>query len=656
MADNPPLTLSNALIAGRYAVDTSQVLADAGGGLPAYLARDRMASDGRRVALAVSRDASPRLKHLTTLDEPIDHLMTPVGHGVAPLAGGKGTGYFVICTPPPGPPVSAGLNAWSEKALIDLVLRPIAAVLEDLQGRKLTHRAIRPNNVFHAGRGQPVTLGAAWSAPPAMHQPCVFESPYTAMCVPAGRGDGSITDDVYALGVLLLTLFAGRIPMANMDDSTVIRWKLDLGSFAALARNIPLSASMTDLLRAMLAEDPDHRPPPDVLMEHANSRGRRIAARPSRRSQSPLMMNDIAAFDPRTLAYALFLDEKRAIQMLRNGLVTQWLRRGLGDASLATLIEDLVRGRMTETKSGPRSDPLLVMRTISVLNPRMPLCWRGIAAWPDAFASILAEGIASNTELWAAAEELLIDDIFGSWSEANARNGRVDPVDLFAERQILQTGGPGGLLRLYYGLNPLLPCRAPAMATRWIANMADLMGFYESVVENAKDSLIDLPISAFIAARADRKIEMQVNALAVVKDAEAFRLGELTLLRDLQARYHPSPMPALAKWVAVRLRPYLDRWQNRPRREAAQARLDTLAQAGMVGRLLDLADDRAAWAVDNTGARLAAHEMARIDAEIDAIDNDSSVRFIDAERFGRAVAGGIGLSAFILMVMSVLLG
>ena len=300
MADESPLALSNKLIAGRYAVDTSQVIADAGGGMPACLARDRMAADGRRVALAVSRDASPRLRHLQILDESIDYLMTPLGHGVAPLSGGKGEGYFVVCTPPPGAPVSEALNPWPEKVLIDLVLRPVAAVLDILYARRLTHRAIRPNNVFQSAPGQPVTLGAAWAAPPAMHQPSVFESPYVAMCLPACRGDGTIADDVYALGVLLLTLSGGRLPMAKMDDATVVRWKLDLGSFAALTRDIPLPGSLADLLRAMLAEDPDHRPLPDVLMDHASTRGRRLAARPARRSQNPLMLNDVAVFDARS--------------------------------------------------------------------------------------------------------------------------------------------------------------------------------------------------------------------------------------------------------------------------------------------------------------------------------------------------------------------
>src|ERR1700722_5296673 len=121
MADESLPTLSSTLIAGRYAVDTSQVLSDAGGGLPAYLARDRIASDGRRVAVGVSRDASPRTGALNALREPIDDLMAPLGHGVAPFAGGKGSGYFVICTSPPGPPLSATLNPWPERALIDLV-------------------------------------------------------------------------------------------------------------------------------------------------------------------------------------------------------------------------------------------------------------------------------------------------------------------------------------------------------------------------------------------------------------------------------------------------------------------------------------------------------------------------------------------------------
>jgi hypothetical protein len=226
---------------------------------------------------------------------------------------------------------------------------------------------------------------------------------------------------------------------------------------------------------------------------------------------------------------------------------------------------------------------------------------------------------------------------------------------MLLQRQLMQGGGPGALLRLFYGLNPMLPCRVPKMAAGWIVSMQDLMRFFEATADTAGDSLIDLHITAFIAARADRKIEMQVNGLASGKDADSFRLAELALLREMQARYHPSPMPALAKWVAARLLPDVDRWHNKHRREALQTRLDALAHSGVMARLLDLAGDPVARAADIVGAQRAMYELTMIDAELAAIDSNDRHRIATAERFGQAIAGGIGLSAFILMAMSALL-
>jgi hypothetical protein len=653
MADDALLARSTSLIAGRFAVDTSHPLPDAGGGIEACLALDRMASDGRRVALAVSRSASPRDRALRDLTDPIDNLMTPIGHGVAPLAGGKGEKYFIICTQAPGAPLSATLHAWQDKSLMDLALRPIARVLDVLSERQVTHRAIRLNNVFQASRGQPVTLGAAWAAPPAMHQPAVFESPYSAMCHPAARGAGTIADDVYALGVLLLTLATGAVPMVGMDDATVIRWKIELGSFAALTRDRPVSGLFADLLHGMLADDPEHRPTPAQLLDPGSLRGRRAASRPPRRSQTPLLLNDIAVFDARMLAYALLVDYKKAFQFIANGMVTQWLRRGLGDATLATQIEDLVRQRTTDTRSGPLSDPLLVMYTISAISPRMPLCWRGIGLWPDGLPGLLAEGIAGQAEHLVASEELLFGDVAGSWVRFESRPGRPEPPDV--EPHHAPANNPSGLPRLFYELNPLLPCRAAGMETVWIGDISALMRFFEHIAAKAGDTLIDLHLGAFIAARADRKSSAQADSLAVARTADGFRRAEVTLLRDLQLRYHTDPMPELAKWAASRLQPDLERWHNRPRRAAMQVRLESLAQAGQLSRLLELTGDAAARAQDLAGAVRAQNELAAIDAEVALIGAEDRQRLADAERYGQAITGGIGLTALILIAMSVLL-
>jgi eukaryotic-like serine/threonine-protein kinase len=653
MAEDTLLARTTGLIDGRFAVDTSQRLPDAGGGIEAYLVRDRMAADGKHVALAVSRSASPHDRALRILTDPIDNLMTPIGHGVALQPGGKGEGYFIICTPVPGPPLSTGLEAWSEKPLIDLVMRPIARVLETLYERKLTHRSIRLNNVFQASQGQPVILGAAWAAPSAMYQPAVFESPYSAMCHPAARGPGTIADDVYALGVLLLTLLHGAVPMANLDEAAIIRRKLELGSYAALTRERQVTGFFADLLHGMLADDPEHRPLPSQVLDVGSLRGRRAAARPPRRSQNPLVLGEVAVFDARMLAYALLIDYKKAFQFIANGLVTQWLRRGLGDATLATHIEDLVRGRTTDTRPGGLSDAALVMYTISAVDPRMPLCWRGDAIWPDGMAGLLAQGMAGQPELMTSVEELLFRDGAASWVRFESRPGRPDPPEVAPHHS--PSNSQSGLQRLFYELNPLLPCRASGMESAWVASMPALMRHFELVAGKAGDSLIDLNLSAFIAARGDRKSGGQIENLAMARTADSFRHGELALLRDLQVRYHAEAMPALATWAAARLQPDLERWHNRPRREAIHARLDVLAQAGFLARLLELTDDVSAHAQDLAGAISAANEVAAIDAEVAIIGRENVKRLNDAERHGEAITGGIGLSALILAALSVLL-
>jgi eukaryotic-like serine/threonine-protein kinase len=245
-------TDSSTLIGGQYQVDVTRQLPDAGGGIRAFPVSSSRTTSSPLMALRAERHAPARPRPLYNLPA-VDGLLTPVAHGLGPPIDDQ-PAWFVICQAPSGPPVSHDLRPWPEMALIDLVMRPIAAVLEQLQTRGITHRGIRPNNVFQAQPNRPVTLGAAWSAPPAMHQPAICETAYTTLCHPAARGEGRTADDVYALGVLLLTLVLGRLPMEGADDRTVIYRKLELGDFVALTGGERLPPILYDLTRSMLAD------------------------------------------------------------------------------------------------------------------------------------------------------------------------------------------------------------------------------------------------------------------------------------------------------------------------------------------------------------------------------------------------------------------
>ena len=185
------------------------------------------------------------------------------------------------------------------------LLLPAAAALEEFGERGLTHRAIRPDNIFRAGPGEKIILGPSWAAPPASLQPGAYEPPYAAQCLATGRGDGTLHDDVYALGVTLLWCVLGGDVPGWTDEPALLRRKLSLGSLVALAGQARLSPTMIDLLRGMLAEDPEHRPAPALLLDPEQARSRRVATRPAPRAQRALQLGDMQAWYPRELALAL---------------------------------------------------------------------------------------------------------------------------------------------------------------------------------------------------------------------------------------------------------------------------------------------------------------------------------------------------------------
>lgn len=649
---------SETLIADRYVVLLAQPLPEAGGGLPTFAAKDRETGDASLIAIQVRRDMPPRARALQMLSGPIDGVLAPLAHGPAPAPRGE-AGYFVVCPAPPGPPLAGRLRPWPEAALIAFALRPIALALEKLAARGVTHRGIRLNNVFEGQHGQPLVLGAAWAAPPALHQPTLFEPPYSAMCHPAGRGDGSIADDVYALGVLLVTLALGRLPLAELDDTAILHRKLEQGSHGALAGDERLPPIIADLVRGMLAEDPEHRPTPTLLLDPGVARSRRVAARPPRRAQRALPIGSIAVWDARTLAYALATEPEHATGALRAGAVVQWLRRGLGDSALATRVEDLTRNRLPDSATDEsRSDAMMLMRAVAAIDPLAALCWRGVVLWPDGLGPLLA-ATPGEPALASSLEDLIAAEAAASW--AALRPERCDFAILRLEarqnRSWLGTRGiAGGLPRVTYLLNPLLPCASPLVADRWIGRLADLPAAIEAAIAaNSKAVPLDAQAAAFIAARGDSRLEGDTNALSGTAQ-NPIGLPELRLLAQLQLRFHPRPLPALAAWIVGASGPMVALWHNRPRRQGLADRLRSLALAGMLMPMLAVLEDPPGRHADTNGARLAAAELNRIEVELHGIVAGARERSGIAARIGQEIAAGIGLAALATMLALAVLG
>jgi hypothetical protein len=654
-----------ALIAGRYAVDTAVPLAAGGGGLPSFLASDAKSVHHHLMAVQLQPGRPPPLEPLTTIARPADDdelpgVLAPLAHGPAPAPGGD-QGYFLICPAPPGPalapPGGGPPRPWSEQDLIGLLLRPAALALDRLNTLGVTHRGIRPDNLFHAGMGSAVVLGCAWAAPPASLQPAMYEPPYSAMCLPTGRGEGSIADDVYALGVTMLVLALGHNPLAALDEAAVIERKLALGTFEALVGNERLPASVTELARGMLAEDPDHRPPPALLADPAAARGRRLASRPARRALRPLDVGGIQAWNARTLAYAIARFPDTGAQLLRAGEVDQWLRRNLGDVGLAARVDEVVhlRGGADAARQGvaapdAKFDPLVTLRAVVALDPLAPLCWRGTAFWPSGLGPALAEAQAMESPLLRQFEEIVSAEVIARW--ADLRSDRCDAGMLRMEgRQhrtwLRQRGSAGGTLRLCYGLNPLLPCASPLLAGQWVSRLTDLLPALESVamrVDIRRTQPLDRDIVAFVAARSDTRLVSETDENS---SPAAAALLPLRLLARLQEKLNAGKLPSLCLWLAQAGSAALDVWHGATRRAQVEQRLSALARNGELAPMLALLDDPAALEADRRAEQRAILEVQKIDKELARLADELAGNATSAQRLGKELCVGIGIVALV---------
>lgn len=649
--------------AGEWTIQLDQPLAALSGVLPAVAARH---SSGRRgFALACRPELPPRQAAQAALGStPIDNLLLPQAMLTARLPGAARESLLAVMPLPPGPPVLTSqtrCRPWAEGELVHDLLRPAARALAALAERGVTHRAIRVENLFRARDGGAVLLGDALCLPPAFAQPAWCEAPPVAQCVPEGRGNGTPADDVFALGVALVCVAVGRVPWAGMDPRALHRLRLDRGSFNALTEDLRLPGALSDLLRAMLADDPDLRPDAAALMAWPSGlQGRKGAARPVRRAGRPLVIGGEQALDTRTAAWLLATNWGEGMRAVRGDALDGFLRRGIGEPALAERLAETAQAGQAD--STDTADDLLLCRAIAMLDPLAPLCWRGVAMMPDGLGPLLARATLDE-----AAAPLSVADITALVSaEAPARwamsGGDPAVASLLSRtgaqwRVLLRTQGPaGGIERLLYHLNPGLPCLSPTLRGAWAGGPAQLLAALEAAApaaEQAGQTATPPPdhhAAAFLAARNEAGIE---RLLAPIGGPAAQSLAaRAAVLARLQTRFAKAErFPRLAAWLAASAAPTFATWNSRSVRESMAGRLAEIAAGGDLAALHAALDDPGARRADAEGAAAAHAEIEAIDAELAAIANGAPLRRARARATGEQAAAGVALAVLLGVAM-----
>jgi eukaryotic-like serine/threonine-protein kinase len=554
---------------------------------------------------------------------------------------------------------TANFPKMAESDIVKLIAQPITAAIRIAADRKITLRNISVHNLFwEEPNNQKLVLQEGFTHPPAYTQPGYSESIHSAMCDPAARGEGDISDDIFSLGVLILSLATGKRLMGDMPADKQIILRQEIGSFETLVGNYAIPASIMEALRGLLADDPEDRwSLNDLESWTRGSRQAVKAGRGPRRSTRPFDFAEKQYNQIPALCQAFSTDWTKAAEVIRNRTLDGWLRRALADEPLADGLQ-----KMTGSKvGGPRgmADDVLISRTAAILHPEGPIRFRNLICHIDGVGPALALAYAKQDQekislllqligakavvFWAAAKP----PENKQWRELSAR---FETVSGFAEMT-----SPGfGIERIIYELNPEMPCLSGNLQQDYIEQARDILPALNRLAQRADRPSwpIDRQIAAFIGARVAETRDADLRPLGPPADQSTQLLALLSLLAKMQRVYKLRELPHLCNWCLDILKPALARFKNIVRRQRITEEVQAKARSGFLSDIAKCADNEEEWQSDKIGFERAAMEHAAISLRIANLENmkqrQTEIAALRGERISVVIAAILAVAYFVL--------
>lgn len=594
----------------------------------AYAVADGTGGEQSRLfARILAPDAIPRLQVMMQLRQLKEaHVMRPMDWGAITLPGDKHQSFGVIFERPAGPPLFPALekggSVTPSAELAAGVMHSIIRSLGVLARRSVTHRAIRPDNLFlSVDDEKQILLGDCVTAAPGSTQSVIYEPVELATASPQGRGSGKVADDLYALGATLLTIALGRCPLAGLSDNEIIETKILKGSFVALLGGERVPFGLREPLRALLNDNPRDRWGLDELEQWVrNNVSRTSRSEQDVRIDRPYPFKGTEHRNYRSLAYAFSKDWRQAYSAIIDGQFDKWFQRGTRDPELVRTANSMIEDSGKDVATTKGADGRLVFRICQLMDPVGPMRFKGINVMPDGLGARLAQAIREDDrEDVQSIAELILKSLPVEWYELAITSEHMD-VDVLGKhfrriRQLLRQSPPGyGIERCLYELNPSLPCLSRTVSDYYVDSISDLLPSLEDVVstQGKLPSIVDRHMAAFIASRVRTSMDRDLQALEGTQGGTAgAQLAMIRILATLQRDFGPESLPNLTAWLADTIKPTLKIFASQTLRAQIARTLETVADSGHIWEVHGAINNEALLRRDKMALRQATERFNR---------------------------------------------
>ncbi len=597
-------------------------------GALAYKVNDRIDSRRELFALICNEETCPRssiLPYLKSLDHP--NVMKLIEYGIIknPLTHGNSIALIYI-VPQGGKVIDQleNLNLKINLGKLKHIIFSLISAAEALKGYGITHRSIRPDNLYFKNKElTEIVVGDCAASFPAYHQPGAYETIESLMSMPAGRGNGTEKNDMYAIGTTCLRLISSQEPLENLSTAEIIRLKIKKGSFNALSADEKIPTGLVPVFKGMLTDDKNLRWNFIQTYNFLEGKTPYLSNSPlQEKLKRSLTISGEKCYSAKEVAYNLFLHPNDSWDIIKSGKLLEWIKNGLESEDIYHNIE-----KITSQIDESASHDIIIAQICILLDPAAPIHIHDISVFPDGVSKAIYYCMQHKIPL-NNFQELFTTDLIRNWylEQPDVRS----PINLSELKININRKDIGyGLERIIYDLDEDLPCLSPLLGKEYVNNAPRLLKALDANYPNIKGEIrpYDKNIVAFLRSKLGKKIDGIILDLNANKDSLQIS-AIIRLYADIQKKYGPAQLSNLGQWLCLISKPVIESYHNLKIQKDIKKDLAKISKSGKIIEIFQVLEDAEIKEKDNNMYKKIQKEIILLLAEKNKLTTQSN-RIID---------------------------
>ncbi len=530
------------------------------------------------------------------------------------------------------------------------VLQTLFSALETLNGHKIAHRAIRPDNLYFANDNlDSIVLGDCLSCFPGYAQPCAYEPIEMAIADPIAKGDGSSKDDFYSLGASLLALISKKELCTNTSPETIIASKANSSSYYYLSSSIEVPSYLESIIKGLLNDDASQRWQYVELTNSINDKEYLNKKSDYRKPNKPLTIDGIKYNNCTAVALYLSKNQTQALDIINSKVFFEWIKKTSQvderKKELVSLLEENALHNITPE--------ILIAKTCILLAPSLPIIYKSLSCFPQGLPkSIYYSSLYLQSKV-AELKDLIESDIINFWY--SKQEDLRPPASLSEYKNYLNNNAFGfGLPRIAYDYDDDIPCYSPLVGMFFVNTLGGVLRALEKNSDNI-DYLYDSNIIAYFRCKLGQRFDPIIKEINSHDDKQK-RLSILKFYVDIQNKFGPKKLTKILEKMIEFCQPLIEAYHNKKIQQEIKNKVKKVATTGLLLNLYDIIENKKSIDYDNDNYHKAKSLAISLRAEKKIITNSQSQSLESIKKVGiKLVTIFSILIAVIMLIASMLL-